>query len=84
MSSTTTKQAAARDCRVPKENRGHLGDANCEEYRIMIDGETTVQNRMFNRGDMSFWSFTTADVTPPPGHTLKFGSGGEPHFEPMA
>ncbi len=67
----------ARDCRV--EN------GNVETYRIAIDGDTTIQNRMFSRADMSFWGFTAHDVTPPFGHVLDFWSNGrgEPHFEPL-
>lgn len=68
----------ARDCRV--------GNGNVESYRVIIDGDVTIQNRMFNRADMSFWGFTPRDVSPPAGTVLEFWAGGrgEPHFEPIA
>ncbi len=66
-----------RDCRVP--------NANVITYRVTIDGDVTLQNRMFNRADMSFWGFSASDVTPPAGYGLEFWSDGrgEPHFEPV-
>jgi hypothetical protein len=64
----------ARDCRVPK--------ADTPTYHVKVDGEWTIQNRMFSRADMAFWEFGAADVAPPTGSTLEFWSTGEPHFEP--
>ena len=62
-----------------------VGNGNVENYRVIIDGDVTLQNRMFSRADMSFWGFSARDVTPPAGHVLEFWSNGkgEPHFEPL-
>ena len=43
-----------RDCRV--------ANSNCPPYMVKIDREWTLQNRKFNRGDMSFFGFTLSDV----------------------
>lgn len=70
-----------RDCRVFPTSK--TVRANSLEYSIVIDGERTLQNCMFNRSDMAFWGFTARDVKPPKGYTLEWYSNGEPHFEPV-
>ncbi len=66
-----------QDCRV--------SNGNTPEYRVLIDGKWSLQNRMFSRADMSFWGFTAGQVEPPAGQALEFWAlgRGEPHFEPV-
>lgn len=63
-----------RDCRV--------GNADTPDYTVVLDGELTIQNRMFSRASMSYWGFTLTDVTPPRGCIVEIWppNGGEPVF----
>ncbi len=53
-----------------------------QAYHVRIDGEWTVQDRMFTRGDMAFWGFGFTDVRPPAGYVLHLDANDEPAFEP--
>lgn len=56
-----------------------LAMSEVPDYEIVIQGEATLQNQMFNRADMSFWEFSVSDVTPPEGCKIDFFNG-EPVF----
>lgn len=51
-----------------------------QTYHVRIDGEWTVQDRMFTRGDMTFWGFSLVDVQPPTGYVIDLDAHGEPMF----
>jgi hypothetical protein len=60
------------------------------DYEIKIDGTwgakrpwTGDPKKMFTRGDMAFWGFSSDDVRPPAGHALAFLPDGEPYFKTL-